>query len=431
MTNAPGDYVQPLVLPESFNQEALASESFTAEMYFKAVGPGYMGTAGETHFFVLVDAFSVSVTEKEGLWSSGWLKASIGGVSLSREHSIETQRLYIPGYMDGQWHHLAIVYDKENSRGEFWLDGKLALWKDDLNYVPKKNPTYPDHIYIGGSIWTDRSVGNMFFDDVRISRGALRPYQFLTTRPIDPAGNLLARMTFEDGISLMPYAGFFPTPEPGVFAEGGVAPDTENVKPARVLTAGKDGETVTDANKKSLRFDGGRVVCSDAALLSDTDTFTVEFFINAPSATAGAGIARVNRGSMTGITETVTWALSFANASGELALKVDTDVESGQSHVFEGVSFADGQWHHLGLQFEPVRSDTIVKLYHDAVHAGTWEVSGRLPTAPRESNFMLGAGESPEAGFTGWIDELRVTPGITDPSEFLTPVRFGMTLIIK
>ena len=66
MTNAPGSFAQPVVIPETFNQLELGYESFTAEMYFKAVKPGYMGSTDITHFFAMYGLFEVSVTERRG-----------------------------------------------------------------------------------------------------------------------------------------------------------------------------------------------------------------------------------------------------------------------------------------------------------------------------------------------------------------------------
>ena len=200
--------------------------------------------------------------------------------------------------------------------------------------------------------------------------------------------------------------------------------------PARILTEGQGGEEVVSANRGSLRFDGGKVLYADRALLADTDEFTVEFFLRSDSAAEGAGIARVNRGSVDAVTNAVTWALEFADAAGRLHLKVDTDLAEGQTHVFDA-AFADGCWHHVGLRFAVAGADTVAELYRDAVLVGTWDINGRLPTRPREMNFMLGAGEDPSVGFNGWIDELRVTPGVRSASTFLTPFFKGTLIIFK
>ena len=99
-----------------------------------------------------------------------------------------------------------------------------------------------------------------------------------------------------------------------------------------------------------------------------------------------------------------------------------------------------GRWYHGTTRQE--RLAKMLEVYNwedeqkkveviDAALVGTWNVTGRLPTRLRESNFMLGAGETPGAGFTGWIDEIRVTPGVLSPSKFMTPFRNGMVVVVR
>ena len=117
----------------------------------------------------------------------------VGSTALRRPHSIASQQTAVPGYCNGQWHHMAVVYDKPNHRAELYLDYVRVLWSDEVTGVSEtRHKDYYDGILIGGSYWTGRSVGNMLFDEVRISRGALRPHQFLTTKPI-------ARAAFSKG----------------------------------------------------------------------------------------------------------------------------------------------------------------------------------------------------------------------------------------
>jgi hypothetical protein len=61
----------------------------------------------------------------------------------------------------------------------------------------------------------------------------------------------------------------------------------------------------------------------------------------------------------------------------------------------------------------------------------TWTLQGEIITRPRLMNFMLGAGEDPAAAFNGWIDELRITPGIVPVDEFIYPLRKGFRLIVR
>ena len=53
------------------------------------------------------------------------------------------------------------------------------------------------------------------------------------------------------------------------------------------------------------------------------------------------------------------------------------------------------------------------------------------PLAKFIDAFMIGAGEDTTAGFTGFVDELRVSPGIVAATEFLTPKKSGGILILR
>jgi hypothetical protein len=251
----------------------------------------------------------------------------------------------------------------------------------------------------------------------------------LTSKAVEE--DLLARASFEDNLVMTPYTNFFgATGTASAFVSGGAKPKCVRTRPARVLTAGPKGDVVTDSNRYSLEFDGGKVVYPGRALVADTDEFTLEFFLKTDDARPGAGIMRVNRETSSAVSNAVTWALSFADSAGNLQLKLDTDAEEGQTHEF-GAALADGKWHHVGVQFARSAGNTEVKVYRDYELAGTWTAEGRLLTRPRELNFMLGAGEDAAAGFVGLVDELRIAPGIVPESGFLTPRRKISTIILR
>ena len=44
---------------------------------------------------------------------------------------------------------------------------------------------------------------------------------------------------------------------------------------------------------------------------------------------------------------------------------------------------------------------------------------------------MLGAGDVATAGFTGWLDELRITPGVLSPVQFLRAESFGLMMVVR
>jgi hypothetical protein len=191
------------------------------------------------------------------------------------------------------------------------------------------------------------------------------------------------------------------------------------------VTAGRGGAAAVDPNRTALRLEGGAITYPGRALVAHSETFTVQFFAKMKEIRAGAGLARVNRGSETALSSAVTWALSFADADGNLSLKVDTDKAAGQVRTF-AAALSPGVWHHLALQFAVEDGHSVISLYRDYALVGTWTATGTILARPRLMNFMLGAGEDPAAGFDGWIDELRVTPGLVPVEEFLFPKNRGL-----
>ncbi len=418
--------LRAVAVPASVSAKDLFGESCTVECFMKIPETGYLAAEGQSHLLCLYSAFQVKITCKGSQWNNGYVNFAVGGTSLLAANGKEHAKFIA----DGEWHHVAVVYDKENARAEAYVDYAPVASADSPEMNLGAHKSYYNGLMIGGSYWDGREFGNVWIDEVRVSRGALRPHQFLTMKAAED--DLLARASFEESLAMGPYTNFFGAAgEAMAFVAGASAPAYSPSRMARTFTEGRGGAVLVNGNRRSLEFDGGMVLWRDRALLADSDEFTVEFLLKSASPAAGAGIARVNRGSSSNVTAEVTWALSFADNAGRLALKVDTDAASGQTHVFDGASFADGDWHHVGLQFARSGSDTEVRLYRDAALVGSWGVSGRLATAPRLVSFMLGAGEDASVGFVGGIDELRVSPGVVDSGRFMTPVRKGAVVVIR
>ena len=418
----------PLEVDNGSTQTDLFSESCTVEFFFKAPPKGYSSTDKQIHIFSLYSAFEILVIEtdpKVNWKGDGYVWATVGGVTLKTAGGTAG----VNKLLNNKWHHCAIVYDKENSRADIYFDYVWRMGAVSVAVTPSRHKSYWNGLLIGGCYWKDRALGDFSFDEVRVSRGALRPYQFLTSKAVEE--DLLARASFEDNLVMTPYTNFFGAAgTASAFVAGAAKPKCVRTRPARVLTAGPKGDIVTDSNRYSLEFNGGKVVYPSRTLLADTDEFTLEFFIKTDDARPGAGIMRVNRETSSAITNAVTWALSFADSNGNLHLKLDTDAEEGQTHEF-AAALADDKWHHVGVQFARSDGNTEIKVYRDAELVGSWTANGRLLTRPRELNFMLGAGEDAAAGFVGLVDELRITPGIVPHTEFLTSRRKISTIVVR
>jgi hypothetical protein len=377
-------------------------------------------------------AFNIQMVGSPTAWSYGYLMATVGGVSLENNGYIAKHpKLSRKTFADGKWHHFALVYDKAAGESYFYLDNVLHLsGATPSPYFSKVNNGYIKQFILGDSYWSNHYSTNFRFDDVRITRGALRPYQFLTTLPIENVDDY-ASASFENDFVMTPYANFFgEAGTPSAFTADGRTPVLEKARPARILTLGKKGAELTDSNTYSLRIDGGQVLYSNRALMVESDEFTVQFFMKPNSINDKAGIARINRTSTTLVTGEVTWALSFADGDGNLSLKVDTDAEAGQTHTFQA-GVANNAWCHIAMQFTVEDGNSVVKLYKDYELVDTWTLDGKIVTRPRLMNFMLGAGEDSTVGFNGYIDEFRLTPGFVPVSSFLYPVRLGSVILVK
>jgi hypothetical protein len=105
----------------------------------------------------------------------------------------------------------------------------------------------------------------------------------------------------------------------------------------------------------------------------------------------------------------------------------------------QGESVADGKWHHWALvaQTDPDVSpaNTTFKLYRDYVHVGKALVfdgkdhaGGILALPSTGTTLSIGTGGN---RLNGVIDELRVTPSVLAPENFMCRLPSGLTLILR
>ena len=100
-----------------------------------------------------------------------------------------------------------------------------------------------------------------------------------------------------------------------------------------------------------------------------------------------------------------------------------------------GIVIGDNRWHHIAATFEETpRTDggvwTTVKIYKDFAEEPSWE-----KTVPDSINYgwamgdvWLGASSSTETAFTGLMDEIRISNGVLEPSEFMRYGKRGMMI---
>ena len=105
----------------------------------------------------------------------------------------------------------------------------------------------------------------------------------------------------------------------------------------------------------------------------------------------------------------------------------------------QGESVADGKWHHWALvaQTNPnaTTANTTFKLYRDyeqvgnaLVYDGKDHAGGILALPSTGTTLSIGTGGN---SLKGTIDELRVTPSVLEPENFMHRLPSGLTLILR
>ena len=109
-------------------------------------------------------------------------------------------------------------------------------------------------------------------------------------------------------------------------------------------------------------------------------------------------------------------------------MRIDTTEKSNQGKAF-GSSFFDLKWHHVAVTFQQGETQLDVKVYDNHRRVGEdWKINGRLNYA---NGSCLGIGTSSMTrGFTGWIDEVRISRGVLPVEEFMRAVGKRQLVIV-
>ena len=145
--------------------------SCTIEMFVKADTP----PQGDFTYLFCQQNAKAGGDFRLGVATSGKLIYIVGG---------NTSPYLSCNLCDGKWHHLAFVLDRKAKQAILYFDRQAVHVMDNVAY---DSQVYADNPYlqIAGGYGTENSRGfqlNGWMDDVRISRRALKPGEFLTDR---------------------------------------------------------------------------------------------------------------------------------------------------------------------------------------------------------------------------------------------------------
>lgn len=332
--------------------------------------------------------------------------------------------------LDGRWHHVALT--ATGTTAALYVDHVLAksvTLTEPLVY----NDTAP--LYIGASQMGYYVPGG-FIDEVRISDEALEPSQFLRYRDTSTTCFSAGFEGSLDAAVIDPYRSSGGA-SPVLAGTGGKMGD-DHSKPAfsavefpgPCIVDGL-GNVLRKTNTRALRFVGSTVHYPHNPDLEMAE-MTVEFFMKHEAAEGWAGLLRFNQSS-SNWGATPIWSIGFNWDGSKLYMRIDPTTDNGATttqYAKEfGSTFLDGRWHHVAVTFQQGETSLTVRMYDNYSQVGKdWTIAGRLNYA---KGSCLGVGTSSMTrGFTGWIDEVRISRGVLPVEKFMR-IRSGFIVILR
>ena len=454
-------YQHSIFVPDETN--ALQQDDFSLEFYFKQPTPMNKDTNG-TATLVYANWGKICINEATGgLLVRPYLE--VGGVTevnryanVDMSFEVDTGKSsYGVRVDDNKWHHFAFVWEQATSN--------LVAYLDYRRISSKVIPTGLQHtgfkykgFYIGCENMRTKQGFGGYLDDVRLTRRALRPHEFLTSRRKVGATNVLFHARFENDYSSGIGEDIVGDGVPRPINNG----DKGNMP--QFCSAGGNSKAFDDngmtnalANANALRLQGGEVYWPHNSLL-ERQNITVEFFAALKGCAHGANLIRFSPGydpfspnpygnpstPLWGIYtylqegRPITWkvvTLSCTNDAQRLLLQVPTaeNKDRGRHDVSAPAKpeMDDGRWHHWALTIETVDSDTKWTLYCDYEMIATATNPGLLYSPIYGSVFEIGGTASNTAHINGRIDEVRITDGILTPDKFMRRGTLGFMFICR
>lgn len=290
-------------------------------------------------------------------------------------------------YATAGWHHLAFVLDVTKSNSDeckLYVDGVEMGEPNHLSTGAAQSALFNQVFHIGGNCAYSSSISTTFdgkMSEIIVTPLALAPGSFKLSRNPDAPGTI----AYWD------------------FSGSGWADKSGN---GHALTA-----TGMSRKKGAAQFaDVGATLATTSALdLSTCRSFTVECFAKADSAAADPGLFSFGNGTAAG-----SFSASIAATGGAASRYVP--YASALNSDAAAVGGADGGWHHYALVIDgdAVGADQ-ARLYVDGVQASSLAMASGGDAPGLSSTFSIGA------GFSGLIDDVRLTAGALAPAQFMQP----------
>ena len=345
----------------------------------------------------------------------------------------------------GEWHHVALVFDRDAQTVAQYVDyneaGKLTDFLLDASVDTTRYSRYLQ--LFGGYGHSNNQQMQGAVDGVRLTKHALKPWEFLKKGAVEsePVGRVRAWISFDGDYAVKPRTNDIPA---GVASDGtGFGQSVPGI-----LVEDGVGNTLIETNRNSLALPG-TVQFPHNVLLDSIDmrTHTLEFYMKFDEIPASdyMTLVRFNEGPSSG--GDVVYGVRYRYGNDKLSLRVDT-VSSAQKdavpgHFNQGVEFsdsglADGKWHHVALTFTPdetvtetyPRGKTTIAFYRDRKYISSGTARGILRTVGggEISATSLTVGST---GLAGNIDEVRISQGVLSVDEMMHARRPKRGLVVR
>ena len=326
--------------------------------------------------------------------------------------------------LDDRWHHVALTVNGKAAK--LYVDGLLAK-----SVTLTGNLHYKDDapLYIGAS-QMGYYVSGGFIDEVRISDKALQPNQFLHMKSVNLEKTLFhagfeGDLGVETTMSIPEFTGV----EGRVDTEGSPSLpgfDAQDVPYERI--GDRLGNEIRKPNASSVFLKDSTITYPHCPNLESPE-MTIEFFMKYQAASNYASIVRFGK-SYTNPEFHPVWNIGLNRDASQIMMRIDTTTTENQAREF-GNTFLDGEWHHVAVTIAQREGGITLRMYDNYKQVG----ADRLLTGSLnyEKGSCLGIGRSSvsKAGFTGWIDELRISRGVLSVDEFMRRGRYGTTVIVR
>lgn len=409
-----------------------ASASYTIETFFKTRGRVTGGNSYRQVVFKFGSQPWINVLVNANANRNLFYNFRLDGTSAHYEDST------VSGIDDGNWHHVACVVNgaAQTSNICFYVDYRLdRAFTGTLPDVGTGSDLVFGAKEDGGGQWFDG-----WLDDIRVTRRALAPSEFLTTHPVGAGdASLLALFERNYDFTCASNAAFSVTGV-GEARTGGNAPAFVQDSCGTLLLDGTEG-TGRVPNQYSASFDKSRVVFPESDLF-EAESYTVEFWAKftgivdadgavAADSTSLAQHPPILRFVRSDSPSSFDWYI-FRQKGNANALQMSIQ-NSYPSWTLPNI-VVDGKWHHYAFTFQPMSGDdtkTSVQFFYDYEPDAMQTVNARIPYSFAGHKLMIGEGSTSEPNLQFEMDALRFSKGVLSPSRFLGRDAAPFVLIMR